>query len=511
MTAMASLRVMAAALVLGAACLGAAQEAQAQGAPVAQEEPSLDQRYKAVEERRKAARLLPEMQSIIADYQALADAGHARSAFRLGNIFYRGTLVPADPARGTDRYRQAAELGMDDAWRYLGNALLAQDRGEAALEAFGNASKAGVTGWELSAAKAHLTRRFGTRSAPAEGLAMLQTLADGGDDKARMELAKVRANASSGFADFDAARALLEEMAQSGDAEALSRLARLYRSGLGVPRDYARANALYLQAAAAGQGGALLSAAEMEMRRGLYSRARTTLNKAMEADVEGAALALAEAELRRNLGSRSDPAAGTALIRDGLDRQDLDFALLALDLMGDRLTPGVPAPEVLEMVERAADTGSSQAALALIRVSRERPRLVPGLGARRVPWLTKYSDQLPEEARIEEEIRLLVAVNAPAKARRLVQQRVAQADAALVDVTLVAAWRADRNVYIHAVQAELTRLGMYAGRLNGRLTGATLGAMLRFCRQEGFAEQCQHGPLGGTAVRLVSAALAARR
>lgn len=481
--------------------------AQDTGAPVV-EELSPDQRYKALEAIRKDARTPAQMQEAIAGYQALADLGHARSAFRLGNIFYRGTMVKADEARGIENYRKAAEAGYDQAWRYLGNSLLDVGQGEAALHAFEQARAAGVTGFELNEAKAHLRRRFGSLSDPKAGLEALQTLSAAGDEKAQMELAKTYADPRSGFADYGAAREVLEGLVAIGDANAMSRLAGLYKSGLGVKRSYPKATELYLQAVEAGYDVAVLSAVDMLSRRGKWTEAYDRLTQAVENRVDYAEVALADAHIRRLVGPHSDRALGRQLIAEGIERKDLRFVILALDLYADWQKPGVDPALLIEEAKAAADTGNGDAAAALLRVSRARPKLVDGLGKSRVELLAGYGDTLRASTKIEEEVRLIIDKNPISKARQLLLEKMAEADDIDHYNMLVATSRADRNIYIYLVQRHLADAGKFRGRANGYLTTGTLNSMLRFCGENGYRDECKHGPLRGTAVRLMSASLA---
>jgi hypothetical protein len=76
--------------------------------------------------------------------------------------------------------------------------------------------------------------------------------------------------------------------------------------------------------------------------------------------------------------------------------------------------------------------------------------------------------------------------------------------------TLVGVSRSDRNAYVYLVQHELSQAGVYKGQPNGLLNSGTLRSILAFCAENGYAQECEHGPLRGTAVRLFSASLAMR-
>ncbi|MBP0483083.1 tetratricopeptide repeat protein [Sagittula salina] len=501
-------------IVLGAAILSlapAATHAQEHRVAMTQEQPTqaaqtLNSRYKAVERLRKQARDTEQMQAVLEGYAGLAKEGHARSAFRMGNIFYRGTMTAPDAARGIDSYRKAAKLGYAPAWRYLAVALLSVGEGEAAFDAFAKARAAGIVGFDLIVAKAHLRHSFGGLSDPEAGLALLQTLTAAGDGRARMELGKTLSDAGSGFADFAAARRIFEELAGKGHGEATMRLAGLYRGGLGVPRHYPTAQVLYERAARSGVEGARLKVAEMQIRRGLFGNARRTLEHAVTDRVEGAEVALIDAEIRRQLGSRSDRAAALAALEEGLKSQDPRYGVLALELLSDHVPVSLDRDVVVAQVRAAADHGHGDSAAALLRAA----RLVPGLGlrAQRPALLESYRDLLRDATRTGEEVRIIMDSQPRSKAREMIAERLDEASPEVAYDVMSAVARADRNDFIWLVQSEFKRRGNYSGHLTGTLTGSTLRAMLRFCAAEGYLDECRHGPLRGTAMRLMSASLA---
>lgn len=65
------------------------------------------------------------------------------------------------------------------------------------------------------------------------------------------------------------------------------------------------------------------------------------------------------------------------------------------------------------------------------------------------------------------------------------------------------------NAYIYFLQDFLKDAGGYGGPLSGQLTNATIGAIVGFCRQAGFAETCIRGPMLPQSIAAVSNAVAA--
>ncbi len=469
------------------------------------------QLYKQTEEIRKAARTQDDMQEVISVYQRLAEQGHARSAFRLGNIYFRGTLVDREPELGLQYYESAATMGFDPAWRYLGVALLSEERGEEAFEALDKASEAGITGFELIFAKSHLRRKFGRYSDPEEGLTLLKAIAKGGDVKPKIELAKVYSDPRTGFANYESAFDVLKPLADSGEPAALQRVAKLYQSGLGVRRSYPKASDYYFQAAEAGQSDALLGAAEMEVRRGKPSNGRTTLERAIETGVEGADLQLANGHIRGMLGSKSDRSLGVSMIKEGVEKGDPRYIALALNLRADNFKLGFDSKALLEKLEPFANSGNASAAASFLRFVRQKPRLSGNYASQREALINRYADTLSEATLAEEKARFIIDTQSTRAARAALSKMLSEASADEYYDLMVGVSRADKNVYTYLIQSELAQLGAYSGKKNGRLTKKTLNSVVRFCRDSGFRDECQHGPLRGSAVRMVSAALATRQ
>ena len=192
--------------------------------------------YSIAERARSAAATEADMNLVISLFDDLAQEGHPRAAFRLGNIFTRGTLTEPDAERGIDYLRQSAELGFTPAWRYLGAELLRHDRGDEARVAFDAAIEAGESGFEVILAKAHIDRKFGDASDPRVGVALLEGLAAEGDTAAQVQAAQMYANPESGLADYEKAYALAEPLVTDSNMDALWLMAGLYQNGQGIAR-----------------------------------------------------------------------------------------------------------------------------------------------------------------------------------------------------------------------------------------------------------------------------------
>lgn len=477
----------------------------------AQESQSPTAAYKQIERDRLAATTPAQMEQIIEGYRGLVEQGHARSAFRLGNIYSRGTLVEPDLDAGIAFYQQSADLGYADAWRYLGAVLLKADRGSEALEAFANAEQNGVTGYELTAAKAHIRRDFGKTSSPRTGIDMLGKLADAGEDAAKLELARALATPETGMVDFARSKEMFEPLAAGGDPTAMEQLARFYRSGIGVKRSYAEANKLYLAAAEAGSDRALLDAADMEIRRGMWGTAKSTLQRAVAQNVSGAEMALASGHIRNSFRGSSDKSEGVRILEQGIQNGEIAPVLTALYLKSEWRRFPMDHTDLMARAQAAADAGNEYAASALINFVRERPDLIPDALNQRAAMIDRYAGTLSPRRLVEEQVYYILDSQRPPQSWQMLEQKLAEYDDISFYHALAAADRADENAFVYVLQKALADQGYYQGARNGRMGNRLLKATLEFCRDKGYYGECAHGPLRGMAVRLISGSLTAAR
>lgn len=474
------------------------------------EEADNEEVYRIAEIARKSAVTREQMIPVIATYEELAASGHSRSAFRLGNIYGRGILTDRDTELGIDYLRMAGDLGFDPAWRYLGAELLRAGRGGEALTAFDKALQAGETGFEVILAKAHFDRRFGTASDPRIGVKLLENRVLHGDIEAQSELAKILANPESGIADFRRAYELAAPLADSGNVDAMMLVAGLYQSGAGVERSYPLANDLYLRAAAAGENSAVVRAAEVEIRRGLTTRATERLMDAVSQGIPGAGAVLADAHIRGLLADKSERHTGILMTETGVAAGDLSFVILALDLIVDDVWIQVDTETLINQAERAAEDGNSFAAEALLRALRGRPQAFDAPLKKRGQYLERFAGILRPHAFAQEKAALMLETMPRNMVLAELRKLLAGSDFETYYSTLVGVSRSDRNAYVYLVQHELSQAGVYKGQPNGLLNSGTLRSILAFCAENGYAQECEHGPLRGTAVRLFSASLAMR-
>lgn len=173
----------------------------------------------------------------LAYYRRGADNGSRKAVFRLGLIYWLGTLdVARDAAAGRHYLELAAAAGDEDAARYLNadaeDALLAADKALA-------------------------------EGRPDEAIERLTAAADAGNPRAQTRLGWAYEAGRGVGRDLARAAAWFKRAAEGGDGEAMYALGVMYATGAGQVKDTALAAEWLRKSAAAGYAPAV---AEMKAR-----------------------------------------------------------------------------------------------------------------------------------------------------------------------------------------------------------------------------------------------------
>ncbi|WP_281977880.1 tetratricopeptide repeat protein, partial [Pseudorhizobium flavum] len=146
-------------------------------------------------------------------YQNAADKGDVYALVRLAEASRDGGLMDRDPERSIGLFQRAIDAGHVSARRILG--------------------------------ESHLRGRFGARSSPDEGLALLRQAQSLGDQSAPVTLANLYLYGTGVPKDVTRALELLAEAASNGNSNAAKTLISFYRDGRGrdVPKNLSKANA----------------------------------------------------------------------------------------------------------------------------------------------------------------------------------------------------------------------------------------------------------------------------
>ena len=206
--------------------------------------------------------------------RAAAEAGDAKSQFKLAICYLKGAGVPRDFAQGVVWMRKAAEGGLADA-QYPMGLFTAEGKGvkqdkAASIEWFAKAAEQGHKDAQRSLAKIALAayRETGSETSKAGALKWFKAAANQGDVESKAELEKLLAADTNENGNDGADEATPDELrrrAESGDADACYRLGNMYYAGDGVEENGPEAFRWHMKGAELGNAGSACSVASCYM------------------------------------------------------------------------------------------------------------------------------------------------------------------------------------------------------------------------------------------------------
>lgn len=415
----------------------------------------------------------PDYAAAIAIYEDLAERGHARSYFRLGQLY--------------------DNVG----------------RPEDAHDAFSSALDLGHTGARLELAKGHAAGLFGQKSRPKFGFEELKDMAEVNFPKAKFALAEAYRRGQGTLPDISAAREIFTELAEQNDPRALQRIGELALNNASSRGELEQAEAVLTESVELGNLQALIALSDVQFQAGRKSQSRETLVKASSAGVRGAELKLAQADFLKEFGSASERAVGQKRLIELAESGDTRAASAVLRLYErkSRRIKELDLNKVVNQLEDAAQNGDPHAAEALARFHRRLSWLKPGGRARHARIVDDYGKYMRVNRYVPEVLQKTYNPNAPIASRPEVAKVIDEAEGLAYFYGLRELRSIDRTAYAYVLQRELKKLGYYNGRVSGRLTRPTVKAVLKFCRDHGVYDTCIHGPLNYDSVTLTARAL----
>lgn len=264
----------------------------------------------------------------------------------------------------------------------------------------------------------------------------------------------------------------LISMADAGELRAQVEIARILQQGMAVAPDPAQAVHFWGLAAEQGHDGAR------------YQLARALI---------------------RGEGVEADPVRAVQLLRIGADGGHV----ASISNLARALETGVGVPpdpaEAARLYERAAAEGQAYARFRLAIA------LSAGAGVQADPARAlAFLDALVAEGYPAAPFALaeVLMTHRPRATGRIRAQALWEAEAlAGNDRALARLARNFPNDYVRLVQSALREQGVYRGRVNGRLTNATIQAIAVFCRTHGIGDICRHGPMRSDTARAIGKVL----
>ena len=297
-------------------------------------------------------------------------------------------------------------------------------------------------------------------------------------------------------------------LAQAGYIPATDRVGYYFRHGLGTPPDMSAARHWYRRAASGGHPWSFVSLARTELDLGHSDAALRLLQSAVKDQRPGAARLLGTAHIDRAFGPASDQSLGRQILLDlerGGDAQAARDLLLRYNW--NRLRGQAPAHIVERVVQLGLAGDARFAEAALVYLGRENNKRGETIEQRsalaRVPGIRRH-------ILLKESVRL-AAERCPARFWLEVEDLLKDAEPEHYVGAVSTAFWINKNAWVRVLQMELRTLGYYHGAINAKMTGQTIRAQSRFCKDRGIPDVCALGPLHGRTMRAVAGLIAALR
>lgn len=426
-----------------------------------------------------AGTLPADPQMGLALYRRAAGRGDTNALVALGDALVAGIGGKADPAEALAAYGHAAELGRTDAYLRIGDfhsqGVLAPVDLVRAYAAYKRGSEAGSNSATLRMAEM-LARGHGISQDSERGLALVRELAETGNGSASMLLGQLLISGDVGAVDAAGAVAAFEAAAGTGRSEALLRLGEIFLDGVVVRLDRARALDYFERAVAGGNPFALYRLGRSFLegrlgRAGTAAQGLALLEEARAVGVAEAVVGIADAHLY-GYGVPQNPAAALDLLDAEAQSGNLAAGKRLLALFRD---------------------GSHDGNVTLVP---RRPELARS-------YLDLIADRLDRSELLIETL-LLEAAFAPSGDYDFLDERSGELAPGDQESLLRNLASVAPNAYVHLLQFQLARIGLYTGPRSGLLDQPTITSMLRFCDLKSVGDQCRRGPLTSRSAQILS-------
>jgi TPR repeat protein len=449
-------------------------------------------------------------------YQRAANTGSSTAKLRIGEMLVRGQGVEQDIERGRALVREVAESGNPKALVVLGNLYSAGDHSAidatAAADAFEKAVALGD-----SEALLLLGDLFSEGEIVAVDMARAfgyyERAAAAGSDTAKTLVAAMTVRGEGTVANVDRGLDTLRTLADAGNAGALVALGDIYARGDAGSVDAAAAISLFEKAAAIGSTQALMRLGAAfsygVIVRADGKRAADYYRRAADAGAIEARFALARGYTENGFDGVASAAEGIEILEEFAKAGMPDAVSALSDCYLYGLGVSRNPNRAVAMLEESMRNGNLEAALDLVDMYRE-GRMDRGMRLIRqnLSLARSYLDKIKERlsySRLAYEEGLLDA----AGGRRTETYQRIYDDMGILPPSLRSAMVRDLrtvnpNAYVYLVQSQLEKRGSYQGKKSGVLDGSTVRAINEYCAQRGAKDLCRFGPMSGPTAELLS-------
>lgn len=443
-------------------------------------------------------------------FSGLADEGMARAKDRVAYALWRGVGTDKDVVRAEVVYREAIIGGHLKSMINLGRLLSEEGRGADARAILNEAVAAEISGAEFWLARGDAMESFGDASDPDSGVVALLAFAEAGDANATLIVADLLLDGRTALG-YDAERAfeMYSGLAETGNATALYRVGIAQWRGLGTEIDLDKATESIKASYEAGRTSALINLGRVAGEAGRTDDAYDALATARDQGLSNADYWFARGHFEDWYGERTDDASGLPVLRALAAGGSVTPALYLTGQADDRRVTSEVLRGLIPALETASDSLDGDASAALMRLFRERPRLISNPIDVRQEIMADHGGQIRPDLRLEEQVALVADTTRGGDRYRGILDLLSEAEGNVHERGLLQAYREDRRTYTYILQTELAERGFFNGAPNGLMTRATVIAFREFCQEENLDHICTHGPLRIDAVRAMSSVFGA--
>lgn len=409
-----------------------------------------------------------------------------------------------DKAAALAQLKLLADEGNSNALRLLGDTALAAGDRPGAIAALNKAAEGGSVPAMLRLA-AILMEPGHETSDPTRAVALLEQAAALGDDRPKSQLLRVYSGKVEGVAaDPEKARALLSQAMEAGNTAVAEQYGDYASQGLGGPVDAAAAADAWRKAGEAGSATAWLKLGRLLMDP---AADRLDPGAAKEAFLAAAELGSVPAQMQLMAGAFDGSFGGKADVAEGLKHAKLlseagviSGTIRILDLADQARAAGIDVDAASKAAEAAIAEGNMTPAGALYRYLTS-PAAGKNEAARLAALRSAYPEFVPLSIRAKAAFSLADYAKYAEEVKATDPARRAGAIRQLRSGSV--------NAYVYLVQDLLAEKGLYAGARNGLLTGTTISAFNRYCKDQGILAECVEGPISGRATKAFATAISA--
>lgn len=414
----------------------------------------------------------------------------------------------ADLRRALEMHQGLSDQGEKKSLLRIAQLQLELDDYAKALAAFGAAANSGSGFARFLLAKNHAVGAFDTLSSRDLGLGMLQDMAKGATpDRAQMALADLYAEGNGGTP--KQAFELYKALGEKGSSRALWKTGKYLMDGTVVDTDPLEAANAFQAAAEGGFDYALIGLSQAQISLGDFQGASSSLDQAVEKNVKKAEIERAMAHYKGALGSLSDKTLGRSSIVALAQAGDTSAASVVLRNHERRSTRMREADvvQIIQALETKMESGDRNATSVLARAYLKLRPFIGNARQKHAKLVEDHIGNLSEKQRMAERVSAEYDFANHARSARNMTEILKPTTGEAYTKAALRLRGIEKTSYVYLLQSEMRDLGVFTGRVSGKMTRSTISAIFNYCKAQGIFETCKHGPVTYESSLLISKAI----